>query len=92
MHPEGQDNTFVETKFVQANYNDFVNLKEDKLGKPRNLGQNKDLPADFVFGVRYEPNEWDAGKCIKGQATYKDVETEADVGRATRPGFRNTVK
>ena len=75
MHPEAQDNTFVETKFVKANYKDFVNLKEDKLGKPRNLGQNKDLPPDFVLGVRYEPNEWDAGKCIKGQATHKDVET-----------------
>jgi hypothetical protein len=67
-------------------------MKEDKLGKPRNLGQNKDLPPDFVFGVRYESNGWDAGKCIKGEATYKDVEDDKDVGRATRPGFRNTAK
>lgn len=92
MQPESQDNTFPDTKFVKTNYNDFVNLKEDKLGKPRNLGQNKDLPPDFVFGVRYEPNEWDAGKCIKGEATYKDVETDVDIGRATKPGFRNTPK
>lgn len=41
---------------MNTNYNDFTNFKEDKLGKPRNLAQNKDLPPDFVFGIRYEPN------------------------------------
>ena len=30
-----------------------------------NLGQKQSAP-DRVFGVRVAPNEWDAGKCLKG--------------------------
>ncbi len=45
--------------------NDFLDKKDDKLGKSMNLGQ-KQFGPDRVFGVRVEPNEWDAGKCIKG--------------------------
>lgn len=45
--------------------NDFNARKDDKLGKPANLGQ-KQFPQEHVFGVRVEPNEWDAGKCLKG--------------------------
>lgn len=74
MHPEAVSDTFVSTKFVKTNYNDFVNFKDDKLGKPRNLGQNSDLlPKDFTYGVRLGKNEWGAGKCITGEASFKGV-------------------
>jgi hypothetical protein len=51
MSPEGLTDKFPETKFVKSNLNDFVNKKDDKLGKPANLGQ-KQFPHDHVFGVR----------------------------------------
>jgi hypothetical protein len=57
MEPESVADTFVQTKFVKTNYNDFVNFKDDKLGKPRNLGQNSDtLPPDFTYGIRLPTN------------------------------------
>jgi hypothetical protein len=51
--------------FVKSNLHDYLDKKEDKLGHTMNLGQ-KIYPADRVFGVRIEPNEWNAGKCING--------------------------
>lgn len=32
-----------------------MDRKDNKLGKPSNLGQ-KQFPPDYVFGVRIEPN------------------------------------
>ena len=31
-------------------------------------------------------------KCVKGEATYKEVEIDPDLGKSTRHGFRNVVK
>ena len=65
MAPESNNQNFPQTKFIKANQNDYINRKEDKLGKSANLGQ-KQFAADHAFGVRIEANEWDAGKCLKG--------------------------
>ena len=65
LSPESNIDKFPQTQFVKTNHHDFIDRKDDKLGKPMNLGQ-KQFPPDRVFGVRVEPNEWDAGKCIKG--------------------------
>lgn len=65
MAPQSYTDKFPQTKFVKSNLNDFNDKKDDKLGKPANLGQ-KQFPADKVFGVRVEPNQWNAGKCLKG--------------------------
>ena len=91
MAPEANSENFPNTKFIKANQNDFINRKEDKLGMPANLGQ-KQFPAEHAFGVRIQPNEWDAGKCLKGEATQFEVREDLDLGRATKPGFRNTAK
>ena len=64
MSPEANSEEVTKTVFVKSNLHDFRDKKDDKLGKPSNLGQ-KQFPADRVFGVRVEPNEWDAGKCLK---------------------------
>lgn len=55
MSPQAYNQKFPQTKFVKSNLNDFIARKDDKLGKPANLGQ-KQFPADHVFGVRIEPN------------------------------------
>lgn len=53
--PEANNHNFPETKLIKTNLNDFIDKKDNKLGKPANLGQ-KQFPPDYVFGVRIEPN------------------------------------
>lgn len=56
-----------------------------------NLGQ-KIYPADRVFGVRIEPNEWNAGKCINGQPNSHEVRPDDDLGHTNKFGWRNQPK
>ncbi len=76
---------------MSTHVNDFNNRKDDKLGKPANLGQ-KQFPQDHAFGVRIEPNEWDAGKCLRGEATEYEVRPDDNLGKSNKHGFRNIVK
>jgi len=50
---------------VKSNLHDFIDKKEDKLGKPMNLGQRQ-FPESHVFGTRILANDWNAGKCLTG--------------------------
>lgn len=68
MASDANSTNFPETKLIKTNLNDFIDKKDNKLGKPSNLGQ-KQFPSDYVFGMRIEGNEWDAGKCLKGEGT-----------------------
>jgi hypothetical protein len=77
--------------FVKSNLHDFVDRKEDKLGLPANLGQ-KQFQAEHVFGVRVAGNEWNAGKCITGEANDYEVRPDDDLGRTNKYGFRNITK
>lgn len=76
---------------MNANHHDFLDKQDDKLGKSMNLGQ-KQFPSDKVFGVRVEPNEWNAGKCIKGEANEYEVRPDDNLGKTNKPGFRNLIK
>ena len=51
MAPEAHSEQVSKTVFVKSSQHDFMDRKEDKLGKPMNLGQ-KQFEADHVFGVR----------------------------------------
>ncbi len=55
MSPEAHNENIAKTVFVKSNLHDFLDKKDDKLGKCMNLGQ-KQYPEDRVFGVRVEPN------------------------------------
>lgn len=68
-----------------------MDRKDVKLGKPANLGQ-KQFPPDYVFGVRIEGNQWNAGKCLKGEGTEYDVREDDNLGRCTKLGSRNIPK
>lgn len=92
MHPEAVAESFKQTKFVKTNYDDFVNFKDDKLGKPRNLGQTTNLPADFRYGVKLSTNEWGVGKCITGEASFKEVEDDSGLGKSNKIGSRNVTR
>ncbi len=91
LHPEANSDNVQKTVFVKSNLHDFVDRKEDKLGLPANLGQ-KQFPADHVFGVRVASNEWNAGKCITGEANEYEVRPDDDLGRTNKYGFRNITK
>lgn len=68
MIPEASSDKFPETKIIKKSLNDFFDKKDNKLGKPANLGQ-KQLGPNHVYGMRIEPNEWNAGKCLRGEGT-----------------------
>lgn len=91
MAPDANSSKFPDTKLIKTNLNDFMDKKDIKLGRPANLGQ-KQFPPDHVFGVRIEGNEWDAGKCLRGEGTQYDVREDDDLGRCTKIGSRNVPK
>ena len=91
MAPEASSDQFPETKLIKKNLNDFFDKKDNKLGKPANLGQ-KQLGSDHIYGMRIEANEWDAGKCLKGDANEYDVRQDDDLGRCSKIGSRNIPK
>ena len=51
MAPESNCDKFPDTKVIKSNLNDFFDKKDNKLGKPANLGQ-KQLGPDHVYGMR----------------------------------------
>ena len=51
ISPEAHSSNFPETKLIKNNLNDYLDRKDNKHGKPANLGQ-KQFPADHVFEVR----------------------------------------
>jgi len=61
----------------------------DRLGKCRDLGLMKP-PKGHVFGVKSKIlNEWGAAECLRGDYSERDQMPDADLGRATKPGYRN---
>ncbi|KAL4491814.1 hypothetical protein ABPG72_006069 [Tetrahymena utriculariae] len=94
LNQEALQDQFPKTTIVQKKQEDFRNFKEDHLGLPKNLGQtNAKNNPDMVFGARLGgPDEWNAGKCISGEATLKEVQTDKDLGKTNRFGFRNVTK
>lgn len=91
MAPEANSDKFPKTQLIKSNLNDYFDRRDNKLGKPANLGQ-KQLGPDYVYGMRIEANEWDAGKCLRGEGTEYDVREDDDLGRCTRVGCRNIPK
>ena len=86
--------SFPETELIQKNIEDFRDFQKNHLSKPRNLGQAYSLnDPDIVFG-RYPPrtDEWNAGKCLQGEANWKETYIDDSLGHATRFGFRNKVQ
>ena len=77
MQPENDMDAFPKTSIVKKNQIDFKNYKEDPIGKPKNLGQtNPYVGSDMAYGVKEVKDEWNAGKCIQGEAVWKEVKQE----------------
>ena len=91
ISPESFNDQFPQTKLIQNNQHDYLDKKDDKLGKPANLGQ-KQFGPDHVYGMRIEGNEWNAGKCLKGEATEFEVKEDDGLGRCNKLNCTNLPK
>jgi EF-hand domain-containing family member B len=91
MSAEAHSEAMPQTVFVKSHLHDYLDKKDDKLGKGMNLGQ-KQFPPDRVFGVRVQGNDWDAGKCLKGEANEYEVRPDDNLGKTNKYGFRNITK
>ena len=91
ISPEFFNDSFPKTKLVENNLNDYINKRDDKLGKSSNLGQ-KQFPPEHVFGMKVAENQWGAGKCLRGEATEYDVREDDDLGRCNKINCTNIPK
>lgn len=65
IQPENDLECFSKTTIVKKNQIDQKNLKEDPIGRSKNLGQtNKYHKEGQAYGVVEQHDEWNAGKCI----------------------------
>jgi len=63
------------------------------LGTVKNLGQGQEpRGADFIYGHKNDPTVWNAGKCITGEATEKELKPDHDLGISTKLNCTNTVR
>ena len=84
---------FPKTRIVQLKQEDFRNFKDDQLGMVKNLAQNHDKDTSQAFGARLGgPDAWNAGKCISGEGSLKDVKLDSDLGTTNRYGYRNLTR
>ncbi|CAE7931826.1 Efhb [Symbiodinium sp. KB8] len=65
----------------------------DQVGKPRALGlaAYKRAPPDSFGRPPASGDTWGAAECLRGDFTEEEMMPDADLGKATRPGFRNTT-
>lgn len=63
------------------------------LGRARNLLQEgRDAPADRPFGIATTgEGEWTAADCLGGEYTADQQCPDRDLGKSTRPGWRNVA-
>ena len=65
------------------------------LGISKNLGQGQtNRGPDFVHGIKniQGSDPWNAGRCIHGEPTMKEVQPNYDLGKSVKPNCRNVVR
>ncbi len=97
IHTERYDQGFPKTVIVKKTVEDQKAVAQDQLGKVKNLGQGKpQVPEDHSFGIKNLQGgggaSWNAGRCIHGEPTEKELEPDRDLGVANKNGCRNVVR
>lgn len=95
LHSERPEEQFPQTVIVKKVVEDSKAVASDILGKSKNLGQGQAPRGDdFVHGIKnvQGDNPWNAARCIHGEPTDASVAPDRDLGRAIKPGCRNTVR
>merc|ERR1712072_810588 len=93
LQPDFATNEFPRTRIVKKNVEDYRNFRQESIGKVKNIAQTTtpNIGDNHVFGFTSKiKDEWDAAKCIAGEPTSKEVETDRDLGRSVQFGYRNT--
>jgi len=84
---------YPKTRIVKKTVEDYRSTVHEELGKPKNLGTGKsETGNEVVYGSTRKVMEWDAGMCIHGAPTEKELNPDRDLGRSLRSGFKNEVK
>ena len=85
LYQEAQQGQYPQTVIIKKNQEDWKNYNDDPIGKPKNLAQvNKYVSPETVYGVIKKGEECSAAQCIRGDANWKEVQPDFDLGRATK--------
>jgi len=85
---EGHNPFKADTKLISKKTMDHRRT-QDKLGQCRDLGIGR-APRNHVFGIKSNIlGEWGASDCIRGDFSTAEQMPDSNLGRSTRPGFRN---
>lgn len=95
IHNERPEEQFPQTIVVKKTVEDQKAVASDLLGTSKNLGQGQTSRGpDFVHGVKnvQQDDAWNAARCIHGEPIERDLNTDDDLGRSTKPNCRNLVR
>jgi len=92
LNPAIDENFRDKVNIVPKRLEHFKITDQDELGRPRNLGHGKQLPADHTFGRPARLfEEWGTRKLIVGDYCEEEQQPDADLGKSIKPGFRNVA-
>mmetsp|Transcript_27861 Transcript_27861/g.63019 ORF Transcript_27861/g.63019 Transcript_27861/m.63019 type:complete len:431 (-) Transcript_27861:504-1796(-) len=82
------DSKVQPTEFMPKSVADFKKVRQDELGKVKNLGLGRHpVPPDYTYGISYKrADDWGAKECIQGNYTEEEQLPDPDLGRSLRRG------
>jgi EF-hand domain-containing family member B len=93
LQPDFAQDEFPRTRIVKKNVEDYRNFRQEPIGKVKNQAQTTTttIKEGHAFGFTSKiKDEWDAAKCISGEPTEKEVETDFNLGKSVQFGYRTT--
>mmetsp|Transcript_9655 Transcript_9655/g.14692 ORF Transcript_9655/g.14692 Transcript_9655/m.14692 type:complete len:249 (+) Transcript_9655:320-1066(+) len=95
LHSERHEEAFPKTIIVKKTVEDHKGVANDILGVSKNLGQGQtNRGPDFVHGIKNVQGKdpWNAGRCIHGEPSEREVMPDKDLGKSIKPNCRNVVR
>jgi hypothetical protein len=92
---ERYENQFPKTVIVKKTVEDHRAVASDLLGISKNLGQGQtNRGDDFIHGIKniQGSDPWNAGRCIHGEPTEREIQPDFDLGKSVKPNCRNVVR
>lgn len=69
---------------------DVKAVTTDHLGTVKNLGQGQaSRDPNFCYGSKNDYTAWNAGKCITGEASDRQLQPDHDLGRSNKANCTN---
>jgi len=93
IHPERIEESFPKTVIVKKIVEDQKAVTQDMLGTVKNLGQGQTIKdSKYTYGTHRKKEEWNAGKCINGEPTEREIRPDADLGISVKKNCTNSVR